>query len=164
MAVAVAADFPVTADVIEIPGVHSIPAKRTTGSIGSRVVGATTILGVLTLIILFGLAVIQTMITERHVELTNLQAEIAEVKTLIGALELEDQNARTPILIEHLAEGYYAAVKAESSTQIQVRSAHLAIGSPIGTPTSTRMTSGSTGRVEQLLAGITPSATANNGR
>tara|TARA_Y100000766_G_scaffold283806_1_gene300455 strand:+ start:1678 stop:2169 length:492 start_codon:yes stop_codon:yes gene_type:complete len=163
MAVAVIADFPVTADVIEVPDAPSIAVGRNSGSMGSRVVGVTTILGVLTLMILLGLAVIQTMITERHVELTNLQAEIAEIQSSIGALELEAQNARTPIRVEHLAEGYYAAIKAESSTQIQVRSTHLAIRKPTGTQAHTRLTS-TGGSVDQLLARTTPVPKANKGQ
>ncbi len=163
MAVAVIADFPVTADVIEVPDAPSVAVGRNSGSMGSRVVGVTTILGVLTLMVLLGLAVIQTMISERHVELTNLQAEIAEIQSSIGALELEAQNARTPIRVEHLAEGYYAAIKAESSTQIQVRSTHLAIRRPTGTQANTRLTS-TGGRVDQLLARTTPVAKANKGQ
>tara|TARA_B100001778_G_scaffold312678_1_gene296564 strand:- start:904 stop:1398 length:495 start_codon:yes stop_codon:yes gene_type:complete len=164
MTVAAATEFSVSADVIEIPDGFSIVRKSLVGSMGSWVVGVTTILGVLTLMVLLGLAVIQTMITERHVELTSLQTEISEIQSLIGGLELQDQNARTPIRVEHLAEGYYAAIKAESPTQIQVRSAHLALRNPEATQANTRLTPGGTGRVGQLLARTAPSATANNGR
>ena len=101
MTVAAATEFSVSADVIEIPDGFSIVRKSLVGSMGSWVVGVTTILGVLTLMVLLGLAVIQTMITERHVELTSLQTEISEIQSLIGGLELQDQNARTPIPVSY---------------------------------------------------------------
>jgi len=162
MAVAVALDRPIAADVIDVTDAPSMRVKRDSGYIGTRVVGVTTILGVLTLIILFGLAVIQTMITERHVELTNLQAEIAEIHSSIEELELQAQNARTPIRVEHLAEGYYAAIKAESSTQIQVRSTHLGIRNPTSMEPIPNLTPTS-GRVDLLLASTASAAKADKG-
>lgn len=162
MAVAVAVDLPIAADLIDVADAPRIRVRRDSGYIGTRVVGITTILGVLTLMVLFGLAVIQTMITERHVELTNLQAEIAEIHSSIEELELEAQNARTPIRVEHLAEGYYAAIKAESSTQIQVRSTHLGIRNSTSMQPVANLTPIS-GKVDLLLASTAPAAKADKG-
>tara|TARA_Y100000590_G_scaffold470691_1_gene667870 strand:+ start:1709 stop:2203 length:495 start_codon:yes stop_codon:yes gene_type:complete len=164
MAAAVFTEISVTSDVIEIADGPNFTLKRGIGSLGSRVVGATTILGAATLLILLGLAFFATRINERHVELTNLQDEIDEVQQSISVLELQNQNTKTPIEIERLADGYLAMTKADSSTQIQVQSEHLAIGSPIWTPPSTGLTSTNFVGVDPLLASATASASPSNGR
>ncbi|MEG3596288.1 MAG: hypothetical protein VX360_04475 [Actinomycetota bacterium] len=164
MAAAVVTEFPVTSDVIEIADGPSFTLKKGIGSLGPRVVGVTTILGVTTLLILFGLAFVNTRINERLVELTNLEAEIDEVQQSINVLELQDENAKTPIEVERLADGYLAMTKAESSTQIQVQSEHLAIGNPVWAPSSTGLVSSNPVGVDQLLAGTASSASPNNRR
>jgi len=164
MAAAVVTEFPVTSDVIEIADGPNFTLKKGIGSLGPRVVGVTTILGVTTLLILFGLAFVNTRINERLVELTNLEAEINQVQQSISVLELQDENAKTPIEVERLADGYLAMTKAESSTQIQVKSEHLAIGNPVWAPSSTGLVSGNPVGVDQLLAGTASSASPNNRR
>jgi len=164
MAAAVLTEISVTPDVIEIADGPKFALKRGIGSLGSRVVGATTILGAATLLILLGLAFVHTRINERHVELTNLQDEIDEVQQSISVLELQNQNTKTPIEIERLADGYLAMTKADSSTQIQVRSEHLAIGNPIWAAPSTGLTSTNPVGVDPLLASATASASSSNGR
>ncbi|MDP6283367.1 MAG: hypothetical protein QF696_05925 [Acidimicrobiales bacterium] len=164
MAAAVVTEFPVTPDVIEITDGSSFAFKKSFTSFGPRFVGLTTILGVVTLMILLGLALNWTMISARHVELTTLRAEIVEVEKLISALVLEDQNAKTPIEVERLADGYLAMTKAESSTQILVQSEHLAIGNPLWAPPRAGLTSTNLVGVNQLLAGTAASSSANNGR
>ena len=76
---------------------------------GSWVVGVTTILGVLTLMVLLGLAVIQTMITERHVELTSLQNQAmfdnhgyTEQLEALGASPIERVKAHYDIAITNV--------------------------------------------------------------
>ena len=124
MAAAVVTEFPVTSDVIEIADGPNFALKKGIGSLGSRVVGVTTIMGVATFLILVGLAFVNARINERLFELTNLEAEIDEVQQSITVLELQDENAKTPIEVERLADGYLAMTKAESSTQIQIQSEH----------------------------------------
>ena len=164
MAAAIVTEFPVTGEVIEIADGPSFAFKKSFRSLGSRFVGLTTVFGVVTLTILFGLAFNWTMIRARHVELTALRVEIAEVAQSIKALELQDQNAKTPAEIEHWANGKLAMTKAESSTQIQVRSEHLAIGNSLGTTASSGMGSTNPVDVDRLLAGTAISASPTNGR
>lgn len=164
MAAAVVTEFPVTSDVIEIADGPNFALKKGIGSLGSRVVGVTTIMGVATFLILVGLAFVNARINERLFELTNLEAEIDEVQQSITVLELQDENAKTPIEVERLADGYLAMTKAESSTQILVQSEHLAIGNPLWAPPSAGLTSTNLVGVNQLLAGTAASSSANNGR
>ena len=164
MAAAVVTEFPVTSDVIEITDGPNFALKKGIGSLGPRVVGVTTIMGVATFLILVGLAFVNARINERLFELTNLQAEINEVQQSITVLELQDENAKTPIEVERLADGYLAMTKAESSTQIQIQSEHLAIGNPLWAPPSTGLLPTNPVGVDQLLAGTASSASPNNGR
>ena len=164
MAAVVVTEISATSDVIDIADGPNFALKRGIGSFGPRFVGATTILGAATLLILFGLALVNTRINERLVELTNLQVEIEEVQQSISVLELQNQNTTTPIEIERLADGYLAMTKADSSTQIQVQSEHLAIGNPIWAPPSTGSTFTNPVGIDPLLAGATASASPSNGR
>ena len=63
-----------------------------------------------------------------------------------------------------MADGYLAMTKADSSTQIQVQSEHLAIGNPIWAPPSTGSTFTNPVGIDPLLAGATASASPSNGR
>ena len=164
MAAAVVTEFSVTSDVIEIADGPNSGLKRRIGSLGPRVVGATTIMGVATFLILVGLAFVNARINERLFELTNLEAEIDQIQLSIGVLELQDENAKTPIEVERLADGYLAMTKADSSTQIQVRSEHLAIGNSLGAPLRAGLTSANPAGVDQLLAGTAVPASPGNGR
>ena len=164
MAAAVVTEISVISDVIDIADGPNFALKRRIVSFGSRVGGVTTILGAATLLILIGLALVNLGINARLVELTNLQDEIAEVQQSISVLELQNQNTKTPIEIERLADGYLAMTKADSSTQIQVQSEHLAIGNPIWAPPSTGVTSTNPVGIDPLLASATASASPSNGR
>ena len=92
MAAVVVTEISATSDVIDIADGPNFALKRGVGSFGPRFVGVTTILGAATLLILFGLALVNTRINERLVELTNLQVEIEEVQQSISVLELQNQN------------------------------------------------------------------------
>ena len=164
MAAVVVTEISATSDVIDIADGPNFALKRGVGSFGPRFVGVTTILGAATLLILFGLALVNTRINERLVELTNLQVEIEEVQQSISVLELQNQNTTTPIEIERLVDGYLAMTKADSSTQIQVQSEHLAIGNPIWAPPSAGSTFTNPVGIDPLLAGATASASPSNGR
>ena len=86
MAAAVVAEISVTSDVIDIADGPNFASKRRIGSFGPRFGGVTTILGAATLLILFGLALVNTRINERLVELTNLQVEIEKMTEHVEVL------------------------------------------------------------------------------
>tara|TARA_Y100001970_G_C14209979_1_gene846315 strand:+ start:309 stop:803 length:495 start_codon:yes stop_codon:yes gene_type:complete len=127
MAAAVLNDLPIAPDVIEVGGSARFGVQQQSRSLGSRFVGITTVLGVITLTIILGHALFNARLQTQVVEIDRLDKQIALQEESVRELRLKYENAVAPLKIERLAYGQLALLPAESATQIRLRSEHIAL-------------------------------------
>ena len=77
MAAAVLTDLPIAPDVIEVGASSRFGARSETSSWGSRLVGITTVLGVITITIILGHALFNAKLKTQVVEIDRLEKQIA---------------------------------------------------------------------------------------
>jgi hypothetical protein len=160
---AIGIDLPVSPDVIEIADGSRFTARKGRSSLANRFVGATTLFGVATLLVLFGLAISNLMINRRHVDLVRLHNDITQESESVRELRIELETKRATIEIEKQASDM-GMVPAESATQIQVRREHLNSGRQ-GELIRTRLSdTGDWLSVDRLLTEALAVAASNNGR
>ena len=78
MTAAITRDLPLTPAAIEIWDGSRFLLSKGRRSLGNQLVGATTLFGLVTLMVLFGHAVFYSMISARHVELDRLENVIVQ--------------------------------------------------------------------------------------
>jgi hypothetical protein len=160
---AIGIDLPVSPDVIEIADGSRFMARKGRSSLANRFVGATTLFGVATLLVLLGLAISNLMINRRHVDLVRLHNDITQESESVRELRIELETKRATIEIEKQASDM-GMVPAESATQIQVRREHLNSGRQ-GELIRTRLSdTGDWLSVDRLLTEALAVAASNNGR
>lgn len=163
MTAAIGIDLPVSPDVIEIADGSRFMARKGRSSLANRFVGATTLFGVATLLVLLGLAISNLMINRRHVDLVRLHNDITQESESVRELRIELETKRATIEIEKQASDM-GMVPAESATQIQVRREHLNSGRQ-GELIRTRLSdTGDWLSVDRLLTEALAVAASNNGR
>ena len=163
MTAAIGIDLPVSPDVIEIADGSRFMARKGRLSLANRFVGATTLFGVATLLVLLGLAISNLMINRRHVDLVRLHNDITQESESVRELRIELETKRATIEIEKQASDM-GMVPAESATQIQVRREHLNSGRQ-GELIRTRLSdTGDWLSVDRLLTEALAVAASNNGR
>ena len=77
MAATVLTDLPIGPDVIEVGASARFGPRSESGSWGSRFVGITTVLGVITITIILGHALFNAMLKTQVVEIDRLDKQIA---------------------------------------------------------------------------------------
>jgi hypothetical protein len=160
---AIGIDLTVSPDVIEIADGSRFMARKGRSSLANRFVGATTLLGVATLLLLLGLAIVGLMINRRHVELERLNNDITQESESVRELRIELETQRATIQIQKQASEM-GLLPAESATQIQVRREHLNSGRQ-GELIRTRLSdTGDWLSVDRLLTEALAIAASNNGR
>ena len=127
MTAAITRDLPVTPDAIEIWDGSRFLLSKSRRSLGNQLVGATTLFGLATLMVLLGHAVFYSMINSQHVELDRLENVIVQERESVRELHIELQSRMGPAEIEKQANEL-EMVPAESAIQIQVRREHLNSG------------------------------------
>ena len=127
MAAAVLTDLPIAPDVIEVGASSRFGARSETSSWGSRLVGITTVLGVITITIILGHALFNAKLKTQVVEIDRLEKQIALQQESVRELRLKYENAVAPLKIERLAYGQLALLPAESAIQIRLRPEHIAL-------------------------------------
>ncbi|MCS5673697.1 MAG: hypothetical protein NZ605_01700 [Acidimicrobiales bacterium] len=128
MTAAITRDLPVTPDAIEIWDGSRFLLSKSRRSLGNQLVGATTLFGLATLMVLLGHAVFYSMINSQHVELDRLENVIVQERESVRELHIELQSRMGPAEIEKQANVLMEMVPAESAIQIQVRREHLNSG------------------------------------
>jgi hypothetical protein len=160
---AIGIDLPVSPDVIQIADGSRFVARKGRSSLANRFVGATTLFGVATLLVLLGLAISNLMINHRHVDLVRLHNDITQESESVRELRIELETKRATIEIKKQAIDL-GMVPAESATQIQVRREHLNSGRQ-GELIRTRLSdTGDWLSVDRLLTEALAIAASNNGR
>ncbi|HIF65405.1 MAG TPA: hypothetical protein EYG17_09690 [Acidimicrobiia bacterium] len=163
MTAAIGIDLPVSPDVIQIADGSRFVARKGRSSLANRFVGATTLFGVATLLVLLGLAISNLMINHRHVDLVRLHNDITQESESVRELRIELETKRATIEIKKQAIDL-GMVPAESATQIQVRREHLNSGRQ-GELIRTRLSdTGDWLSVDRLLTEALAIAASNNGR
>lgn len=163
MTAAIGIDLPVSPDVIQIADGSRFVARKGRSSLANRFVGATTLFGVATLLVLLGLAISNLMINRRHVDLVRLHNDITQESESVRELRIELETKRATIEIKKQAIDL-GMVPAESATQIQVRREHLNSGRQ-GELIRTRLSdTGDWLSVDRLLTEALAIAASNNGR
>ena len=127
MAATVLTDLPIGPDVIEVGASARFGPRSESGSWGSRFVGITTVLGVITITIILGHTLFNAMLKTQVVEIDRLDKQIALQQESVRELRLKYENAVAPLKIERLAYGQLALLPAESAIQIRLRPEHIAL-------------------------------------
>lgn len=163
MTAAITRDLPVTPDAIEIWDGSRFLLSKSRRSLGNQLVGATTLFGLATLMVLLGHAVFYSMINSQHVELDRLENVIVQERESVRELHIELQSRMGPAEIEKQANEL-EMVPAESAIQIQVRREHLNSGHQLEPVlTRSRVTSDWLS-VDRLLTEALASAASTSGR
>ena len=164
MTAAITRDLPVTPDAIEIRDGSRFLLSKSRRSLGNQLVGATTLFGLVTLMVLLGHAVFYSLINSQHVELDRLENVIVQERESVRELHIELQSRMGPAEIEKWANGLMEMVPAESVIQIQVRREHLNSGHQLELVlTRSRVTSDWLS-VDRLLTEALASAASTSGR
>jgi len=161
---AIGIDLPLSPDVIEIADGSRFMARKGRSSLANRFVGATTLFGVATLLVLIGLAMFGLMINRQHVELVGLQNDITQESESVRELRIQLETKRAPIHIKKWASGEEGMLPAESATQIQVRREHLNSGRQVELLRTRSSDTGDWLSVDRLLTEALARAASNNGR
>ena len=132
MSAAVLNDLPIAPDVIEVNETSLLGVRKQSGSLGSRLVGITTIFGVIALTIILGHALFNARLKTQVVEISRLDQQIALQEESVRELRLRYENAVAPLKIERVAYGQLALLPAESATQIRLRSGDIALNRGLG--------------------------------
>ena len=124
---AVLTERPVKPDVIENGDGARVESSSRRSSLGNRVVGVTTILGVIALVILLGHAMFEAVISDRHVRINQLEEQISASESDVRELRLRYENAVAPNKVAQWVDEESTLRQAESVTQIRVRPEDIAL-------------------------------------
>lgn len=124
---AVLTELPVKPDVIEVGDGSRVERSSRRSSLGNRVVGVTTIFGVIALVILLGHAIFEAMISDRHVRINQLEEQISVHENDVRELRLQYENAVAPNKVAQWVDEESTLRQAESVTQIRVRPEDIAL-------------------------------------
>ncbi|GEM_PF-1478718 len=94
--------------------------------LGRRLVGVTTILGVVALAILLGLALFHSALAEGQYRLSQIQTDVEIERQRIIDLQFELEALNAPSEVQLMAEGVLGLVSASEPVDIDVEPTHIA--------------------------------------
>jgi hypothetical protein len=93
--------------------------------IGRRVVGLTTVLGVVALAVLLGLALFHSALAEGQYRLSQVDAEVEAQRQRAVELQFELETLNSPSAVELVAHGVLGLVSASEPTDLVVDPSHI---------------------------------------
>ncbi len=110
------------------PPPPSLPALRLVGerrNLGRRLVGITTLLGVLALAVLLGLAVFHSVLAEGQYRLSGLEEDIALERQELVALQFRLETMTSPSEVELMAQGVLGLRSATEPVDLTVDPSYI---------------------------------------
>ena len=113
--------------VHHLPGGRAAPL-RLVGSreeIGRRLVGLTTVLGVLALAVLLGLALFHSALAEGQYRLSQIEGQVTAERERVVELQFELEALNAPSQVELIGQGVFGLVSSEEPVDLVVNPDHI---------------------------------------